>query len=207
MSQDTGYDIDKHFSEIENIALESATLFNRVIRNGKTIQEYTNEELVEAFKTQLHYVATEEVCEWLTNYNVDKVEELDAIADVLYTVPYLFELSDELMFRGVEYDCGKDYHKYEVLFDLYGGMFEPLLTVDWDLELVEEAVERVCDNNMQKFTTDYNEFITWENPDDEELIPKTFVCDGITYYALVNEKGKVRKRKGFTTVDLSDLVS
>lgn len=62
----------------------------------------------------------------------------------------------------------------------------------------------VCDNNDLKYTTDYDAFVTtqkWFNADTFDIAT---VVDGVNYYCLKNENGKVVKPKDFPKVDLSE---
>ena len=68
-----------------------------------------------------------------------------------------------------------------------------------NLDLLDKCVQLVVENNKQKFTTSKEEFDTWES----EFIRKELVVDGVTYYTLVDENGKIRKRNNFPKVDLS----
>ena len=58
---------------------------------------------------------------------------------------------------------------------------------------------------MEKFSNFIKEK-TNESPAKENLSASEQIVDGVTYYCLVNENGKVRKRKGFKVMDLSGLV-
>lgn len=64
----------------------------------------------------------------------------------------------------------------------------------------------VCDNNDLKYTTDQVDFFTaggiWDKLSDGCKYEVTQI-DGITYYCLKNENGKVVKPKDFPKVDLS----
>ena len=74
------------------------------------------------------------------------------------------------------------------------------------LDIIIKATDLVVENNMLKFTTDKEVFDNWKAPAKENLTPSEQTVDGVTYYCLVNENGKVRKRKGFKIMDLSGLV-
>ena len=61
----------------------------------------------------------------------------------------------------------------------------------------------VCDNNDLKYTTDYGAFVTTEKWWNADTFDIATVVDGVTYYCLKNENGKVVKPKDFPKVDLS----
>lgn len=62
----------------------------------------------------------------------------------------------------------------------------------------------VCDNNDLKYTTDYDAFVTTEKWWNADTFDIATVVDGVTYYCLKNENGKVVKPKDFPKVDLSE---
>ena len=62
----------------------------------------------------------------------------------------------------------------------------------------------VCDNNDLKYTTDYDAFATTQKWWNASTFDITTVIDGVTYYCIKNENGKVVKPKDFPKVDLSE---
>ena len=76
----------------------------------------------------------------------------------------------------------------------------------FDAPIIIEASELVIANNNQKFTDNLLEFEKWQSPKGENLVASSREYDGVTYYVLVNENGKVRKKKGFKGVQLKPLV-
>lgn len=197
------YSHKDHYFEIVNKALNSAVLLNKIIR-GKSVEEYSKEELENAIHVQTEKVAYEEVKEWFDNFGIDTVEELDACCDVLYTIPYLHYLIDEAIKRQ---DVMVNAKRLGLVTSLGNIVLENLMMgKDGTYNLIDEAVSRVIENNMAKVTIDEEEFNTWESPDDEPLIPSEVNVDGVTYFMLKNEHGKVRKRKGFPVVQLGDLL-
>ena len=93
-----------------------------------------------------------------------------------------------------------EYHRYihgefmtHRLFSLLGDKYDVL-----------GMLNAVCDNNDLKYTTDYDAFVTtqkWWNASTSNFAT---VIDGVTYYCLKNENGKVVKPKDFPKVDLSE---
>lgn len=192
----------EQYKSILNKALQSAILLNKIIR-GKAVEEYTKEELEEAIFTQSNIVTKEEIIEWIDNYGLDTVEELDGQVDVIYTLSYLHYLIEEAKRREfVEIN-----YKHTNLILMLGNVVLSNLSTDDDgyYDTLEEAVDRIIDNNMSKVTTDVEYFKTWESPKGENLIPKSTVVDGTRYYLLVNAEGKCRKPDHFVGVDLTDL--
>lgn len=197
------YNHNEHYLEIIQKSLDSAILLNKIIR-GKPVEQYTDEELSEAIAVQTEKVTYEEVKEWLDNYGVDLVEELDACCDVLYTAPYLHYLIDEARKRE---NVKVNFSRVNLVVYLANFVLSNLMKgTDGTYNLIDEAVDRVIENNMAKVTTSRVEFKKWKSPENEPLIKSEVEVDGVTYFMLKNEHGKVRKRKGFPTVELSDLL-
>lgn len=192
----------KQYKNILEKAIQAAILLNKII-HGKSVEEYSDEELSEAIFTQSNVVTKEEIIEWISNYGLDTVEELDGACDTAFTVVYLHYLLEEAKKR----DYIKVNYKHTNLITLLGNLVMSNLPLDDDeyYDTFEEAMDRVIENNMSKVTTDVEDFKKWESPKGENLIPKSTVVDGARYYLLVNAEGKCRKPDHFVSVDLTDL--
>lgn len=172
--------------------------------------ELSNEEKAKAINFQVNIVNEEMVNEFREFFGSDNpVEELDAIADTFFTLSYLhYQL-------GVVNDLPKE--DYDIVNSLLNHAKLELLTMDadsffnvymrhFDAPIIIEASELVIANNNQKFTDNLLEFEKWQSPKGENLVASSREYDGVTYYVLVNENGKVRKKKGFKGVNLKPLV-
>ena len=172
--------------------------------------ELSNEEKAKAINFQINIVNEEMVNEFRQFFGSDNpVEELDAIADTLFTLSYLhYQL-------GVVNDLPKE--DYDVVNSLLNHAKLELLVMDsdsffnvymrhFDAPIIIEASELVIANNNQKFTNNLLEFEKWQSPKGENLVASSREYDGVTYYVLVNENGKVRKKRGFKGVQLKPLV-
>ena len=172
--------------------------------------ELSNEEKAKAINFQINIVNEEMVNEFRQFFGSDNpIEELDAIADTLFTLSYLhYQL-------GVVNDLPKE--DYDVVNSLLNHAKLELLVMDsdsffnvymrhFDAPIIIEASELVIANNNQKFTDNLLEFEKWQSPKGENLVASSREYDGVTYYVLVNENGKVRKKKGFKGVQLKPLV-
>lgn len=172
--------------------------------------ELSNEEKAKAINFQINIVNEEMVNEFRQFFGSDNpVEELDAIADTLFTLSYLhYQL-------GVVSDLPEE--DYDVVNSLLNHAKLELLVMDsdsffnvymrhFDAPIIIEASELVIANNNQKFTDNLLEFEKWQSPKGENLVASSREYDGVTYYVLVNENGKVRKKKGFKGVQLKPLV-
>lgn len=72
---------------------------------------------------------------------------------------------------------------------------------------VEEALRRVNQNNSSKYTDDYEKACLWEaEAEGSGLYLESNLVDGVEYYCLKNEDGKVSKPYDFVKVDFSDLI-
>ena len=187
--------------EIRDRLYGSAKVFNRIV-DGKYIEEYSKDELVDKINAQF-FIAKEEVDEFFTaKENNDIVEMYDGAIDTFYTVRFLIQLLNE-------YD--KRYHKeYEPtcgysLDDLQKLEMEGLDVLceatELDLNILSEYADRVIENNMEKFTTSLEEFKTWES----DYIPTSKEYDGKLYYFFTDENSKVKKRNGFPKVEVRSL--
>ena len=172
--------------------------------------ELSNEEKAKAINFQINIVNEEMVNEFRQFFGSNNpVEELDAIADTLFTLSYLhYQL-------GVVNDLPEE--DYDVVNSLLNHAKLELLVMDsesffnvymrhFDAPIIIEASELVIANNNQKFTDNLLEFEKWQSPKGENLVASSREYGGVTYYALVNENGKVRKKRGFKGVQLKPLV-
>ena len=172
--------------------------------------ELSNEEKAKAINFQINIVNEEMVNEFRQFFGSDNpVEELDAIADTLFTLSYLhYQL-------GVVNDLPEE--DYDIVNSLLNHAKLELLVMDsdsffnvymrhFDAPIIIEASELVIANNNQKFTDNLLEFEKWQSPKGENLVASSREYDGVTYYVLVNENGKVRKKRGFKGVQLKPLV-
>lgn len=177
-------------------------LFNTLV--GGDFKALSEEDKAARIDLQIDIVSEELVKEYAVFFAKDQTEELDAIADVLFTVSYLqyqLKVCDE---QGLsQLDINHD--RLQFLMSQVGLFFETMYT-HFDLDIIIKATDLVVENNMLKFTTDKQEFDKWESPEKEALTASEQTVDGVTYYCLVNENGKVRKRKGFEIMDLTGLV-
>lgn len=177
-------------------------LFNTLV--GGNFKNLSEEDKASRIDLQIDIVSEELIKEYAVFFAKDQIEELDAIADVLFTVSYLqyqLKLCDE---QGLN-DLDINHDRLQFLMSQIGLFFESMYT-HFDLDIIIKATDLVVENNMLKFTTDKEAFDKWKAPVKENLTSSEQTVDGVTYYCLVNESGKVRKRKGFPTVELEGLV-
>lgn len=71
----------------------------------------------------------------------------------------------------------------------------------------EGAMQEVNDNNFLKIYNSYTEAVevkeSLESRDDKEYFINTNYYNGVPFYVVVNEKGKIMKKIGHPSVDLS----
>ena len=172
--------------------------------------ELSNEEKAKAINFQINIVNEEMVNEFRQFFGSDNpVEELDAIADTLFTLSYLqYQLGVVSGLPDEDYDVANsllNHAKLELLVMDSDSFFNVYMR-HFDAPIIIEASELVIANNNQKFTDNPLEFEKWQSPKGENLVASSREYDGVTYYVLVNENGKVRKKKGFKGVQLKPLV-
>ena len=177
-------------------------LFNTLV--GGDFKTLSEEDKASRIDLQIDIVSEELIKEYAVFFAKDQIEELDAIADVLFTVSYLqyqLKVCDEQFLT--ELDINHD--RLQFLMSQIGLFFASMYT-HFDLDIIIKATDLVVENNMLKFTTDKEDFDKWKSPAKENLTASEQTIGGVTYYCLVNENRKVRKRKGFEIVDLTGLV-
>lgn len=173
-------------------------------------QELSLEDKAKAVNLQLDIINQEMVEEYRRWYAVDMVEELDAIADTLFTIAYLHYQCEVIETKLSKEDQAIindmiNIDKMELLFLDFEAFLKTFLT-HFDLDIVIDATRLVIKNNEQKYTDSLEYFNTWESPSDENLSRKSLTFGDKEYYLFVNENGKVRKKVGFEGVDLRGLV-
>ena len=187
--------------DLKQYALQSAILFNIIAHNGKKVEYYSNEELIEAINLQVN-ITMEENLEFFENVEIDPVEELDGIVDsVFYTAPYLEYLIKEFNTRDIKEADNLLLKRLQLTRTLSSYIEE---NVSFSDKVVIEATNRIVENNMSKFTKDSNAFADWK---DGGMIRKSVEVDGEYYYLLVDKNGKVKKHLDFKGVSLEDLVN
>lgn len=106
---------------------------------------------------------------------------------------------------------------YNPLLEALDGAVDVSVTYTALVEMLESrglnvsaGAERILKNNDSKVFTDFNEAqVEAHNLQDklgESIVVCTSVVDGVEYYCLKDENGKVRKKTGFVEVDLSNLL-
>lgn len=178
---------------------DAAILFNKIVDNGRSVDDLYVDELIKRLEQQ-YWITKEEVDETLKAIEEnDIVEYYDGLADILFTATFLLELGNLLV---KDFNIGEqDLSMHIEYTELCDQITNTLTRDDIDLEILNEVCDRVIENNKQKFTTDQEEFLTWES----DHYPKSLGIDGVTYYFLVDENGKVKKHKGFNVLSIKDL--
>ena len=106
---------------------------------------------------------------------------------------------------------------YNPLLETLDGAVDVSVTYTALVEMLEsrglnvsKGAERILKNNDNKLFTDFNdaqvEAHKLQNELGETIVVCTTLVDGVQYYCLKDENGKVRKKTGFVGVDLSDLL-
>ena len=106
---------------------------------------------------------------------------------------------------------------YNPLLETLDGAVDVSVTYTALVEMLEsrglrvsDAAERILKNNDDKVFTDFNDAQVEAPKLQEELGEPIIVCtsvvEGVEWYSLKDQNGKVRKKLGFVGVDLSDLL-
>lgn len=198
---------EKNFAEWYLNELTPAVVKANTIWQGD-FKEFSIEGKAKAIDKQIQHIVMEEmVDEYRKAYGVDMIEELDAIADTLYTMSFLQYQLSIVEDQGVNDEIDKLINLDQLdLCLMYNDVFQKTFMTHFDLDLIIEATNRVVENNNQKHTDDKEYFDTWKHPKDEVLERSSKEVDGVTYYFFVNEVGKVRKKDGFEIMALVDIV-
>lgn len=190
--------------DIEIIAskiADAATLFNRIVDGGLSLEELTVDELKTKIEKQYH-IALEEVEETeKALVDVDIIETFDGAVDSLYTVEPLLDMLD-IYCNGVGITSLDDLdNHFELPLSELLSRYRELNLEDLDLETLYKAADLIIENNQQKFTTDVEVFSTWKSAYNRTSV----IIDGVEYYFLKDNNNKVKKRDGFVNVNLNVL--
>ena len=190
--------------DIEIIAskiADAATLFNRIVGGGLSLEELTVDELKTKIEKQYH-IALEEVEETeKALVDVDIIETFDGAVDSLYTVEPLLDMLD-IYCDGVGITSLGDLdNHFELPLSELLSRYRELNLEDLDLETLYKAADLIIENNQQKFTTDVEVFSTWKSAYNRTSV----IIDGVEYYFLKDNNNKVKKRDGFVNVNLNVL--
>lgn len=106
---------------------------------------------------------------------------------------------------------------YNPLLETLDGAVDVAVTYTALVEMLEsrglnvsKGAEKILKNNEDKLFSDFNEAQVEAHKLQNELGETIVVCssvvDGVEWYCLKDENGKVRKKVGFVGVNLSDLL-
>ena len=191
-------------SELADKCFNSALLFNTIV-DGQTFETLSKNDLKNKIVSQ-YYITLEEIEETEKAIKENDIVELyDGLADCLYTAELLFEMIDCYILKFAEAQSTETViENNELGVDFWGlnARYDDVFEADFDIEILSKCVDCVLENNMQKFTTDKDEFDTWQSPYNRT----ERTVNGATYYFFVDDNGKVRKRDNFPKVDLESIV-
>lgn len=174
---------------------QDVSFFNRCC--GRTIPT-TQEEFDREVMQQQRLVQEESTETMIALIEDDAVEILDGLIDTLYTTSWLVHILKECQDKGFVVSQLLNTWLNCIPINEVGQLF--------DEQTVLEAMQRVAVNNNTKFTTDKEQAQRWADGVDFVVAIEEAVVDDVTYYAIKDENGKIRKRADFVGVDLSDLV-
>lgn len=169
--------------------------FNRCC--GRSIPT-TQEEFDREVLMQQRLVQEESTETMIALIENDVVGILDGLVDTLFTTSWLVHLLKECQDKGFVVSQLLNTWLNCIPINEVGQLF--------DEATVLEAMRRVAVNNMSKFTADKEQAERWAAGVDFVVAIEEAVVDDVTYYAIKDENGKIRKKADFVGVDLSDLV-
>lgn len=168
---------------------------------------------MEGLNVQMNQVV-EECLEMLGAYGSDLTETLDGYIDLLFTW-----VNFESMIASIQADIANDVNLVKEFEDKLNAktflVLENIVPVAFKLNLSDigeekliAAAKMIIENNRLKYTTDLELAKSWEidNSDGLETELKETVVDGVSYYALLDKEGKVRKHKNFQKVKLEEIL-
>ena len=174
---------------------KDVVFFNRAC--GRTIPT-TQEEFDCEVLQQQRLVQEESTETMIALIENDVVGILDGLVDALFTTSWLVHLLKECQDKGFVVSQLLNTWLSCIPINEVGQLF--------DETTVLEAMQRIAVNNASKFTTDYSVAQLWADGVDFVVAIEEAVVDDVTYYAIKDENGKIRKKADFVGVDLSDLV-
>lgn len=186
---------------VQQKCYESATLFNKIARGGKGIDDFSQKELYDVIYQQ-YLIAKEEVEETLKAISEDDVvEELDGYIDSFFTTLPFFEMLIRYSKLNGNFDIFEPFDLGFSYRKLCNTFTKSLPFKEFDIKLLNKASDLIIENNQQKFTTNLEEFNAWKS----EHTRTSVEVDGIVYYYLVDGNMKVKKHDNFKNVDLGVL--
>ena len=173
---------------------QDVAFFNRAC--GRSIPT-TQEEFDREVLMQQRLIQEESTETKIALIENNPVEILDGLTDVLYTTSWLAHILKECQDKGFVVSQLLNTWLSCIPINEVGQLF--------DEATVLEAMQRVAVNNSSKFTADKEQAERWAAAMPEYQLSDVTV-DGVVYWCLKDENGKIRKHCDFVSVDLSDLV-
>lgn len=178
-------------------------------RNMKPIEK------IEKINVQLEQVREECIVELLPAFGKDLKETVDGKIDTLFVFLNLRAMLDDFNTSLSQVENPEEVA--EILNLLNADNYELISKiVPHALSLnnkaaddhMEACAKLIVENNKLKYTTSKDEAYSWEIDNSDGLNTRVQVIDheGVTYYSLVDDNGKIRKHKNFTKVKLEDVL-
>jgi hypothetical protein len=181
---------------------QDVILFNQCCGSVLPTEDMTTDEIKAIIQRQVKIV-NEELLETITALSEGNlVELLDGIADVRYTLVWLTKISE----------VADKLPNAPIMDHSLNGWLEVMrVTVAeccdvFPEDIILEASRRVAENNNSKFTTDCDVAQQWADGVDFMVKIEEAVVDGVSYFCLRDNNGKIRKKADFVSVELGDLL-
>lgn len=202
--------VEKYPNLVEYISDFSKSAIDFQVKTGLISDVKNLESLYQALSVQKEQVA-EELTEFYHAVILgDKVEAVDGLVDVIFTMVNFDFIIREIVNIPVE---EKRFEKYvSCTKRYYTFMLKKNLNSFFDMNIREDDIinsaKLIEINNANKYTNNLQEAINWDIDLSDGLathIVATPVGDEV-YFCLKDKNGKVRKHKNFKKVDLNFLI-
>lgn len=181
-----------------------------VYRKDMTLVEKINQ-----INVQLQQVREECIVEFLPAFGKDLKETIDGKIDTLFVFLNLRVMLED--FNSSLAQLSNPDEVADVLNLLDADTYELVskivphalaLSNKAKEEHMEACAKLIVENNKLKYTANRDEAYSWEidNSDGLNTRVQEIEHEGVTYYSLVDDNGKIRKHKNFTKVKLEDVL-
>lgn len=202
--------VDKYPNLVEYINKFSESAIEFQVKTGLIQDTKDLKSLYEALHVQTEQVAEEIVEFYNAVKNTDKVEAVDGLVDVIFTMVNFDFIVSKIVNIPEENDAFDGYilcikRHYEHLVRKEIDTFFNFHIKEEDIINSAKLIEI---NNSNKYTNNLIEAINWDIDLSDGLathIVATPVNDEV-YFCLKDKNGKVRKHKNFKKVDLNFLI-
>lgn len=172
-------------------------------------------EKIKKINVQLEQVREECIVEFLPAFGKNLKETIDGKIDTLFVYLNLRAMLEDFNSSLAKLETPEevtdvlnllDADTYELISNIVPHALS--LSNRAKEEHMEACAKLIVENNKLKYTTSEDEANSWviDNSDGLNTRVQAVEHDGVTYYSLVDDNGKIRKHKNFTKVKLEDVL-